>query len=163
MKKITFFLMIFVLILSSNVCLAKTDKELLSDLNKTIELLTKTKIQYEQHSRQFNAYMPYAQVISGRGAQIDEIKQLIKKLNKGTHVVEERALVIDEADSIFDALLIDGSNEVKVIEVYNMLLLKHKDEQLQKIIRLLRDQAISYYMLFDNTSQVSMLRLFSVP
>ncbi len=158
MKKIGFLSLIF-LILFSNNCFAQNNEELLTQLNRSLVFMARTKKQYIVHRRQLRGEMPYIQVIPGRQKQIQQMSGLITSLGGKPGEIDESKLEITQVPSIHEALLIDGAAEIQLIEFFNILLYKYDDPQVQKTVGFLRDQSVFYFLLFDNISQMSILGL----
>ncbi|MFH2137937.1 MAG: ferritin-like domain-containing protein [Candidatus Omnitrophota bacterium] len=150
-------LLVAVLMLLSADCFAEIEKDAFRHLNKSLELMQKSVKQYSVHQRQFNAQMPYVQIIPERKRQANELAELITFLGGTPLGINIKNVSIAEVNSIHEALLSDAALEMRLIEVYNFLLYKYEDEQMQKVIEFFKGQAIIYFMMFDNISQFSIL------
>jgi len=158
MKKIYIFVAAIIM-LCAGVAFAGTTVNLIIDANKGISLLRKTKKQCESRMKKLNAQMPYVQVVPGVGRQIRNLESLVRDKGGKVNRIDETKLIIDEADNIFEALLLDGANAIQVVEMYNKLLSKYEDPDLQKTVRELRDETMVYWMMFENIVQTSMMAM----
>lgn len=157
MRKIC--LVILLSVLFSRVCVAAENTALIINLNKTLLLMKKAKHQYELRRKIFNAEMPYIQIIPEREEQIKKLTNIITRLGGVVENMDESKLVVDETDSIHDALLLDAGNEIQLIEMCNKILYRFDNAEAKKELGFVRDQAVVYFMMFDNISQMSMMAL----
>ncbi len=158
MKKIC--LALGILMIMSEVCFAaELPPGYLFDINNIRGLLVKTKKQYESRREQLKAEMPYLQVIPTREREIKKVEELLKTLGKEPLAIDTKKVIIDEVEDVFDALLVDANNEMQIVFLCNTMLEKYGSAQGTDVVRLVRDNAVLNYMMFDNISQMSMLGL----
>ncbi len=165
MKKISFILM-FVLLLTSNVFAVEKNTALFIDLNRGITVFTKAKLQYESRQKEFRVQMPYAEVAVGKAEQIQLLKDVLKKIGGKVDKIKEDQVVIEPAMSIEDALLLDAAEEIGAVAFCNLLIYKYDNPEVNKVAIKIRDQSQYYYMLYDNIAQfavMGMLRRKEMP
>ncbi|MFH1092948.1 MAG: hypothetical protein V1739_02180 [Candidatus Omnitrophota bacterium] len=160
MKRICFGLVLMALVLNaSNTAIANPNPKMLKDLNELLVILTKSLAQYESRQSQFNAQMPYLRIVPGRKFQINELRELIVKLEGIPKEVDMKEIIIEEVDNIIDGMLVDAAQELGIVEISNMLLYTYEELEMKQFAQKLRDSSNFFYMLFDNISQFAMMPL----